>query len=547
MKSLKEQLAELEDPAPPKEIDPEVDDVFASAGGSESDIESDDNEFDGREHYEEVGKSRLRKPAQTVLGKRYAGASVSRSALDNGEEDDSQSSGDDDDDEELDDEDGEEDELALDGEIGEDSEIDSDEAFGSGDEERFKDYTFRGSKKTRKDQDAGISGEEENSEYDSESEDLEEDMDDLDVDDNDEEDGGSASEDDISDKDEDDLNDGGDGEESEESEVAPSKPAASSDRAALRALMSSDTKVVASTISAAAAADAQKGLAVKEQNQTFEKLVDLRIKLQKSVTTSNSLPSGQIEDEEVLSTVRKAEEAALQLWSTLESLRHDFLDAQEPLKATPNPKKRKRPTAPTTPSTPLSTLWARTQTLESHSLPHRRLILDKWSTKVRASTTNEPRARLMNLTTSSSVNHNNITSVIDAYLATHPTTPSLTYDDTPFYQSLLLSLISSRSTSAFNPTANLSASTILPLSRPKNHRPNLDTKASKGRKLRFTPHEKLMNFMAPETIGNTRWGDRQIEEFFGSLFGGRKVLDEDERDEEDEGGDEEEEGLRLFR
>lgn len=45
----------------------------------------------------------------------------------------------------------------------------------------------------------------------------------------------------------------------------------------------------------------------------------------------------------------------------------------------------------------------------------------------------------------------------------------------------------------------------------------VDTKASKGRKLRYTVHEKLQNFMVP--IPRATWHDEQIDEFFVSLLG----------------------------
>ena len=86
----------------------------------------------------------------------------------------------------------------------------------------------------------------------------------------------------------------------------------------------------------------------------------------------------------------------------------------------------------------------------------------------------------------------------------------------------------------------------------------VDTKASKGRKMRYTVHEKLQNFMAAEDRGG--WGERQRGELFASLLGRRVVLGEGEGDDAEEGrgdkemdgdvdgnGDGKEEGgLRLF-
>ena len=74
----------------------------------------------------------------------------------------------------------------------------------------------------------------------------------------------------------------------------------------------------------------------------------------------------------------------------------------------------------------------------------------------------------------------------------------------------------------------------------------VDTKASKGRRLRYTVQEKLQNFMAPEDRGE--WEERQRDELFGSLFGKRLRLGEDDVESEAESeGDAEEAGLMLFR
>ena len=71
--------------------------------------------------------------------------------------------------------------------------------------------------------------------------------------------------------------------------------------------------------------------------------------------------------------------------------------------------------------------------------------------------------------------------------------------------------------------------------------------------MRYTVHEKLMDFMAPDDRLLT-WGGRQVDELFGGLLGRRRVeIGEGEEEGEGEGerngdGDGgEEEGLRLFR
>jgi len=53
-----------------------------------------------------------------------------------------------------------------------------------------------------------------------------------------------------------------------------------------------------------------------------------------------------------------------------------------------------------------------------------------------------------------------------------------------------------------------------------------DTRASKGRKLRYHEHEKIQNFMAPVEAGT--WHEEQIDELFANLLGRRIQVDEGE-------------------
>jgi protein AATF/BFR2 len=116
------------------------------------------------------------------------------------------------------------------------------------------------------------------------------------------------------------------------------------------------------------------------------------------------------------------------------------------------------------------------------------------------------------------------------------------YDDADFYGLLLKELLESKSADSVT-ASNIDVS--FQMRREAKTKKNVDTKASKGRKMRYTIHEKLQNFMAPEERG--RWSERQADELFGSLFGQRLGLREDE--EMVDGVDEvdPEEALMLFR
>ncbi|CAG8750249.1 4635_t:CDS:2, partial [Racocetra fulgida] len=111
------------------------------------------------------------------------------------------------------------------------------------------------------------------------------------------------------------------------------------------------------------------------------------------------------------------------------------------------------------------------------------------------------------------------------------------FDDTDFYQQLLRELIErSDDISKVNviefhflclddPVAlGLRWATLRQTKQKKKH---VDTKASKGRRLRYHVHEKLQNFMVPIPSGT--WHDNMIDELYSSLLGKKNDgLDTDE-------------------
>ena len=86
------------------------------------------------------------------------------------------------------------------------------------------------------------------------------------------------------------------------------------------------------------------------------------------------------------------------------------------------------------------------------------------------------------------------------------------FDDTDFYQQLLRDIIKMRGSSSGEPQW-LEQQRRNKAARKKT----VDTKASKGRKLRYETHEKLQHFMVPIVRGG--WHDEQIDVLFSSLLG----------------------------
>ena len=436
-----------------------------------------------------------------------------------------------------------------------DEDIESDEAFGEGDEDSFKKkgFVFRGSGVVKGVGETG-SGDEEDVDkerdgdtHGSEDESMgsEDDFAGLSDDSGSNQDGFSADGESEMDSNSSQLDfdekDDSNADGSDENSVTGG---ISSDRAELRKMMAEEQKSVVETISKAAKADASKGKAVLEQQKQFSSLLNTRIRLQKGLVAANSLPT-EAQDTTDHATIEAAQQAALTLWTNLNDLRSSLQTPSMPTTS----KSKKRPFEATL-STSSSDLWSEMQSHELSTMPHRRTILTKWSARTAAPTTLPSRNKLINTT-----KQHSLLDVLDNHLSgpnmdsliqksrSDPQSPS-TYDDTALYTLLLRDLVAQKSSQSSLPSSTGATLPILPLRPPKQHRANVNQKASKGRKLRYTVHEKLLNFMAPED--RTTWGEERVREFVGGLLG-RKVNGV-LREEDGESGSEEdgEAGLRLF-
>ncbi|KAF8920698.1 apoptosis-antagonizing transcription factor [Mucidula mucida] len=85
------------------------------------------------------------------------------------------------------------------------------------------------------------------------------------------------------------------------------------------------------------------------------------------------------------------------------------------------------------------------------------------------------------------------------------------FDDTDFYQQLLRDVIDAKN-GVNGPDDWIVAQ------KQRKAKKKVDTKASKGRKIRYDVHEKLQNFMVPISVQGA-WHDQQIDELFGSILG----------------------------
>ncbi|KAI9324234.1 apoptosis-antagonizing transcription factor [Zopfochytrium polystomum] len=124
------------------------------------------------------------------------------------------------------------------------------------------------------------------------------------------------------------------------------------------------------------------------------------------------------------------------------------------------------------------------------------------------------------------------------------------FDDSDFYQQLLKELIDSRLADTDDPILlSMKHATLKKLQSKAKKKKIVDTKASKGRKLRYHVHEKLLNFMAPQPLrggDSDTWHEGMVEELFANLFGLAKAKESEETADASRDFVVPEDGLRLF-
>lgn len=310
-----------------------------------------------------------------------------------------------------------------------------------------------------------------------------------------------------------------------------------------------------SRLSAAAQKEAARGRAIRDQRKLFDSVLNLRVRMQKSLVASNSFELAK-EDMPTQQAFEAAEVAALKLWNTIDSLRAKV--HQEAFAKLNTPQKRKAEF-----SSSSEEIWENMLVIEKRAACLRKRNLEKWSEKANRGFI-QPGRDGGKLTLKQT-----LTASLDGQLANPERLVKRTqiprscapiqarekknedsgiYDDADFYQLLLKELLDQRTSESSAGVGGNVATVIYTAQKEAKQRKVIDTKASKGRKMRFNVHEKLVNFMTRED--RTSWESQAIDGFFGSLFGKKLELNEDVETESE--GDEdamvlEDSALRLFR
>lgn len=501
-KTLAEQIAELNKPKTDFDIEDDLkDNVFEDNG--ELNSEASDGEELNKEHYVKVSKSKLRDQISTPkLGGKYKGNQISRSELY--------------DDEKL--------ESEGDSELEEVSEDDNDNSM------------------------------EENP-----SDDIEEE----------EESGVDLS--DISDDQTDESAD-------EDDDHRKSK---------LAELVANERKSIIGRLSQSASNDALKGYAILSQQKIFDSIIDSRLKVQKSVTNSNLLPANascmrenSLDTKKTKKYLSNAEDKCFELLDAIFDLRLKLF-VKDSVVSSPLKHSKKRS---------FSNYLEDAKEFDNHLAKYRLNVLKKWSAKISntsgSTALNAGKFKAISQSAEQQVTNNLAdmerlvkrtklnrrlikplgfevkldesaqTGVNDEENIDVPRSTNIAneksaiseidqiFDDEDFYRILLNDLVDKKIQSS-NPANGLTL-TLRSAQKAQKLKKNIDTKASKGRKLRYHVQEEISNFETPR--GGWKWDDNQIDEFFASLLGQKVNMEEDDVADESEEDviTQGEESIKLF-
>ena len=283
--------------------------------------------------------------------------------------------------------------------------------------------------------------------------------------------------------------------------------------------------------------DREKGLAVLAQKKVWEKALNIRIRVQKLLSGANRMPQ-VAECSEINSSFpalgKEYEEVKKAADETLRCLL-DFESALSAREGSPDLAPKRAGEGET------DRLWRALTDSHDQRMPYIRQEIDRWQRKTTLTTGTKQGLRSLTQTVSSQVRalmedpalvarRTHIAKSTDHRVLCHfrPTLPvplseggeaedetgdanlledeydCETYDDAEFYQQVLKEFLESQALTAGD----------LARARTTKRRKVVDRKASKGRKIRYHVHDKLVNFMVPAAFERPEFANK----LFGSLF-----------------------------
>lgn len=245
-----------------------------------------------------------------------------------------------------------------------------------------------------------------------------------------------------------------------------------------------------------------------DNQDLFDSLMTTRITFQKALTSAFALPvplptdpAGEIPSarDSVLASLGKLNETLLSLRTSL------VLPGSEPAS-----KRRK------TDSDPTSEDYWRDSATASFALVdagHGALVplLAKWSTKIQAATSALGSRAAGGSKLMQGAKPSGVVDAIDASLSQkRDKARPLLEDAEHAYRALLREVIESKQ--------GTTPVDLMHLRREKKRKREAERGGSKGRRIRYTVHDKAVNFVVPVPLHG--WGEEQTDELFASLLGG---------------------------
>ena len=278
--------------------------------------------------------------------------------------------------------------------------------------------------------------------------------------------------------------------------------------------------------------DVSRGQAVKNQKALWDKTLEMRFLLQKAFSTSNKLPKDPSKSR-FCSHDQEIEQAYIDLLDSSKQTLGCMLDLQKALLEQNQAAKGANDTLPD--SNEESDEWSQVQKLHTRITPFRNTEIDKWQRKTQVTTGAAAlKGKLHTF-------NQNISDQVAGYMrdpsrminrmylrksdvgvfgesAAEPATtvegkdvegdPEL-IDDSEFYHQLLKEFLESCDSGA-------SESAFYALRKKQNKKRKLvDRRASKSRKIRYSVHEKIANFMAPVPMTVPPMASKLFENLFG--------------------------------
>lgn len=295
----------------------------------------------------------------------------------------------------------------------------------------------------------------------------------------------------------------------------------------------------------------RKGICVQNQLKMWERLLEMRIKMQACLVTANSLPhedkfqhlckEGTFK-EEADKVVQTVETTLKNLLDLQETLAGRFAETKDILKAASKRKLKYRKSSGNVKNLRLNEYESLIGENYASYKPYRNDVIQKWHDRTKASSNIKNAHQSLNIVKkieNSLLAKDELVRKTQMFrggyeLFEKPVTPTDShpedepepiydeeiFDDSDFYHSLLRELIEFKSNTSENPQEIEAKFAELQKLRSKMKK-QVDTRASKGRKIRYVVHKKLVNFTAPDD--NNEWTDEAKTELFSSLFGGTSV------------------------